>query len=164
MRWLPGVRARRRAPATSPPSTPAQATPRHDPDPRDVLDKLGHDRSLADFIQAFTIDLGLEEDELAVLAGVSTETIVWCSEGPLRLPDDLEAVSTLWVLRSIATLLIGDGEMAPCSVAGWLRSGNRDLSSRPPLDVLRHHDFSSAISAAEAVCDASTAREQGEIR
>lgn len=163
MRWLPR-RARRHASATSPPSTPVKATRRHDPDPRDVLDKLGRRRSPADFIQAFTVDFGLGEDELGVLTGLSTESITWCSEDRLRMPDDFEAISTLWILRSIAALLIADGEMEPCSVAEWLRSGNRDLSGRSPLDALRQHGYSSAISAALAVCDASIAHEQGKIR
>lgn len=162
MRWLSKARARRGVSATSAASMPAKAKAHDDPDPRDVLDKLGRRRSPADFIQAFTVDLGLGEDELAALTGLSTEAIAWCSEDRLRLTDDFEAIATLWVLGSIAALLIEDGEMAPCSVARWLRSGNSDLSGRPPLDALRHHEYSSAITAALAVCDASTARERGE--
>jgi hypothetical protein len=98
---------------------PAKAKARHDPDPRDVLDKLNWDRSLAEFIQAFTRDLDLKVDEFAVLAGVSTETIVWWGEDPLRLPDDLDAISALGSLSSITIARAGK---PPKAVRYWIRS------------------------------------------
>ncbi|HET8861785.1 MAG TPA: hypothetical protein VFM94_00870 [Solirubrobacterales bacterium] len=113
-----------------------------------MLAKLEGDHSLAELIQTLTQDLCLEDDELAILAGVSTEVIVqWTAKGDGRAGERLQD------LGAIAALLIRDGGMRPQAVSAWLRSSNRDLSLARPLDALRHRGFLPVYAAAEAACD-----------
>jgi hypothetical protein len=152
---------RKRAPAISPPmsgrGTSLQAKAPFDRNPRDVLDKLEGDHSLAGLIQTLSQDFSLDEDELAILAGVSTETVVQWARA-----DDAPCVERLDDLGDIAALLIRDGGMGPRSVTAWLRSRNRDLSWSRPLDVLRRRGFLPVHGAAEAACGVSPGVEREE--
>ena len=112
-----------------------------------ILGKLDEASSLAEQLQALTQDIGLRDRELIELTGVSRATLArWRKSGDAERPPALDDV------RVIAAQLIGSGSIRPRAVAGWLRSRNRGLSWKRPLEVLRDGDFVLVLSAAEAAC------------
>jgi len=127
--------------------SPHLTPPPLESDSQALLAKLDETSPLSEQLSAFSKDLGLRDRELMALTGMSRATLArWRKEAQGGRPSALDD------LRVIADMLIRRGGLTPPSVAGWLRSRNRGLDWKRPLDVLKEGDLSLVRRAAEAAC------------
>jgi hypothetical protein len=121
--------------------------PQLDTDVVAILAQLDESNPLSEHLSALTKGVGMRDRELAALVGCSRATLArWRRSGEAERPDQIED------LRAIVSLLLRTGAMRPRSIAGWLRSRNRALAWRKPLEVLAEGDFALVLSAAESAC------------
>jgi hypothetical protein len=88
--------------------------------------------------------VGLKLKEIAYACGVSRESVrLWKRSDNGDRPDRYED------LRAVTERLLRDGALDPILIGAWLRSRNRGLGYRRPLEAIRAGAFEKVSDAAE---------------